>query len=290
MKKEWPDRSEYPFAPHYCNIGGHRMHYIDEGKGPVLLFVHGTPSWSFDFRHLVMALRSHYRCIAPDLVGFGLSDKPADYDYSPQQHSRNLDLLIDQLKLEHITLIVHDFGGPIGLQATIRRPVLFDRLVILNSWLWDNSDDPAFIRLRRILNSPLTPLLYRYLNFSPRFLLPASFGDRKLPRRLLSQYTGAFPSPGQRYGPLAFARSLVRDQPWFGSLWDARAVLLDKPTLIIWGMKDPILPGHHLDRFKAGFPDASVVRLDTCGHFPQEEGPEAVLEALTNWLADTRQH
>jgi haloalkane dehalogenase len=280
----WLDVAEYPFEFREFPIDGHRMHYIDEGKGETLLFVHGTPSWSFDFRHVIKALRPRYRCIALDHIGFGLSDKPSEYTYGTQRHSENLERLVLALDLRDITLVVHDFGGPIGLNMAIRHPDRIRRLVILNSWLWSNADDPDFMRMRKTLRNPMLPFLYRHLNLSPRFILPASFGEKKLPRRLRRQYTSPFGSAAEREGALAFVRSLLEDQDWFEDLWRKRAAITAKPTLLIWGMKDPVIKAHHLGKFMSGFPDAHVHRLDTCGHFPQEEEAGQVIAAMARFL------
>lgn len=280
MLPNWLNRKEYPFTSRYFVVNGHRLHYVDEGRGDVLLFVHGTPSWSFDFRKVIGRLSATHRCIAPDHLGFGLSDKPADYDYSVQNHSRTLEKFIDSLGLNNITLVVHDFGGPIGINAALNRPELFSRVVILNSWLWSAEGEPAFEKLKRVLNSPLLPLLYRYLNFSPRVLLPASFGKNKPAPAIRKHYTRPFRNPSERFGPLAFARSLVNDQSWFESLWERRKVLANKPVLLLWGLKDPVLSPAYLEKFRSGFPGAQVITFPTAGHFPQEEVSIEVIKAI----------
>ncbi|WP_046246789.1 alpha/beta fold hydrolase [Hymenobacter terrenus] len=282
----WLDTTEYPFAAHYLTLpDGQRLHYIDEGQGEVLLFVHGTPSWSFDFRHQVKELARTHRCVALDHVGFGLSDKPAHYDYRPQQHARNLAALIQHLALRQLTLIVHDFGAPIGLAYALEHPANVRRLVVLNSWLWDVSADPAFIRARRVLTSPLLPWLYRWFNFSPRVLLPRSFGARPLAAGLRRQYTAPFGHARERHGPVGFARALAHEQAWFGSLWQRVAVLCNTPVLFLWGMRDVFFGPAYLHKFAAAFRHAIVVELPTCGHFPQEEEAEAVLHHLRQFLA-----
>lgn len=280
----WLDISEYPFEAHYLDIDGHRLHYIDEGQGQTLLFVHGTPSWSFDYRNVIKNLRGSYRCLALDHIGFGLSDKPADYDYSTQKHALTLERFVLEKQLKDITLVVHDFGGPIGFDFALRNPQRVKSIVVLNSWLWSSEGEPDFIRLKRILKSPFLPFLYRYLNFSPRFILPGSFGDHKLPKRILKQYTRPFADRTQRYGALAFAKALLNDQAWFEQLWNRRQALTDKPLLLLWGMKDPVLKPRYLHKFQSGFPHARTVELPTCGHFPQEEQPEAVSKALLDFL------
>jgi haloalkane dehalogenase len=286
MAPPWLDTSAYPFQSRYFSVNGHKLHYIDEGQGECLLFVHGTPSWSFDFRNVIKALMPSYRCIAIDHLGFGLSDKPAHYDYSTLNHSQTLEKFILEKQLSNITLVVHDFGGPIGLYAAIKNSERVDNLIILNSWLWSSQTDPDYLKMSKIMKSPLLPFLYLYLNFSPKFILPQSFGDHKLAKATLKQFTKPFATKSQRYGALAFARSLLHDQHWFEELWHKRHILSGKPMLLIWGMKDPVIKPHNLDKFAAGFPQARVVKLETSGHFPQEEQPQKVAEAIRLFMEE----
>lgn len=286
MKDQWLDRSEYPFTSHYFSCNGYQLHYIDEGQGATILFIHGTPSWSFDFRKIIKVLSSSYRCIAIDHIGFGLSDKPEHYDYSTINHAETLEKFILENQLQNLTLVVHDFGGPIGLNFAIGHPEKVKNLIVLNSWLWSSKTDLDFIKFSRILKSPLLPFLYRHLNFSPRFILPKSFGDQKLSPKTLRQYTSPFANKTQRNGALAFARSLLHDQDWFEELWNKRYSISNKPTLLIWGLKDPIIKPHYLDKFVAGFPEARVLKLPTCGHFPQEEQAEGVTKSMHQFLKE----
>jgi pimeloyl-ACP methyl ester carboxylesterase len=286
MTHNWLDTKEYPFQSNYFEINGQKLHYIDEGKGDTLLFVHGTPSWSFDFRNSIKTLKNQYRCVAIDHIGFGLSDKPEVYDYTTKNHSNTLEKFVLEKKLQNITLIVHDFGGPIGLNFAMQYPEKIKKIVILNSWLWSSQTDPDFIKLSKILKSPLLPFLYRYLNFSPKFILPKSFGDHKLSRHLLNQYTKPFANKKQRNGALAFAKSLLNDQDWFEELWNKRKGISDKPTLFIWGMKDPVIKPQYLEKFESGFTNSKTIRLEICGHFPQEEQAKKMALAIQNFLIE----
>lgn len=286
MAKDWLDTSEYPFTSNYVDINGNKLHYIDEGKGETILFVHGTPSWSFDFRAVIKKLKSEYRCIAIDHIGFGLSDKPEHYDYSTRNHSKTLEKFVFGKQLENITLVVHDFGGPIGLNFAIQHPEKVKNLVILNSWLWSSKTDPDFVKLSKILKSPFLPFLYRYLNFSPKIILPKSFGNNKISKKTLTQYTKPFADKTQRNGALAFARSLLNDQDWFEELWSKRPAISSKPTLFIWGMKDPVIKPHYLKKFQSGFTNSNTVKLESSGHFPQEEQPEIVTKSILRFLTD----
>lgn len=284
MKKDWLNTIEYPFTSRYYIINGQRLHYIDEGNGDAILFVHGTPSWSFDFRHLIKHFSQTHRCIAIDHIGFGLSDKPKDYDYSTINHSRTLEQFVLAKHLNHITLVVHDFGGPIGLNLAIHHSEKIKRIVVFNSWLWSSQHDPDYIKLSKVLRSPLLPFLYKYLNFSPRFILPSSFGDKKISKPILEQYTSPFANKNERNGALAFANSLLNDQEWFEALWNQKHKIANKPVQFIWGMKDPMIKSHYLRKFESCFINSSTCELSSCGHFPQEECPEEVIECLQQFL------
>lgn len=283
----WLDRTIYPFTSHYFEVNNQQLHFIDEGEGETILFVHGTPSWSFDFRHVIKALRSNYRCVAIDHIGFGLSDKPRAYDYSTTNHASTLEKFIVNRGLKNITLVAHDFGGPIALSVAIKNPSLFKRLIILNSWLWSSESEPEFIKFKRILKSPLLPILYRYFNFSPAYLLPKSFGEKKIDKRVLQNYTRPFSTHQERFGPLAFSKSLLKDQAWFEELWNTRAFISSLPTLLIWGLKDSFVTEKYLRKFTQGFSNCKVIEMPGCGHFPQEEQPDQVISGIKKFLSRT---
>lgn len=281
---QWLDRNEYPFKSIFFSYNNVQQHYIDEGTGETILFVHGTPSWSFDFRNIIKKLAKQYRCIAIDHIGFGLSDKPSDIHYSTQYHSERLTAFIKELNLKNLHLVVHDFGGPIAINYAIQNNANVRSLTIINSWLWSSVGDPDFEKLKPVLKSPLLPFLYKYLNFSARFILPGAFGNKPLKRALRKQYTSPFQKPADRLGTIAFAKSLLNDQDWFDFLWKQIHQLKHKPVLIIWGMKDPALKPKQLEKFTIAFPNACTIKLEGCGHFPQEEEPEAVSAAIQNFL------
>ena len=122
--------ADYPFTSRYVALSSGRMHYVDEGAGDVVLFVHGTPTWSFEYRHLIKAFRASHRCIAPDHLGFGLSERPANFPYTPEAHATALEEFAGKLGLDRFTLVVHDFGGPVGLPLCLRHPDRVVRLVL----------------------------------------------------------------------------------------------------------------------------------------------------------------
>ncbi len=284
VKNQRLDRSEYPFESNYFTVNGHQLHYIDEGRGQPILFVHGTPSWSFEYRNQIKSLSSEYRCIAMDHIGFGLSDKPSTYDYSSLNHAQSLERLILELDLYDIIFIVHDFGGPIGMSFALNYPDRIDKIVVLNSWLWSSEQEPEFKKLSKVIRSPLLPFLYRNFNLSAKYLLPRSFGKKKLPRSLLKQYTQPFQNSKQRNGTVGFAQSLLNNQAWFEELWIKKKSLKEVPFLFIWGMNDQFVPGKFLDKFMSGFDKVQAVKIESCGHFPQEEESEIVTKSIFDFI------
>ncbi|MGB4931859.1 MAG: alpha/beta fold hydrolase [Chitinophagales bacterium] len=272
MNTNWLNTKEYPFAHNYITVDGAQLHYIDEGQGEVLLFVHGTPSWSFEFRNVIKYLSKKYRCIALDHIGFGLSDKPAGYDYSIQNHTATLLKLINHLQLNQFSMLVHDFGGIIGLAAAEQIPDKISKLIILNTWCRSIQDEPEYKKMKGILGSPLMPFLYRYFNFSAKYILPAAFGERsRLTPEVHQQYLKPFGNAGERNGTVSFAKSLLRDQDYYESIGKMLPVLKNKPVLIIWGMKDAFITEKHLLWMQEQFPTAEVVKYEDAGHFVLEE-------------------
>lgn len=279
-REKWFDAGLYPFESKYLALEAGAMHYIDEGAGEIILFVHGTPTWSFLFREQVKALSGRYRCIAPDHIGFGLSEKPPSFDGTPPAHARNLAELADRLGLENITLVVHDFGGPIGLGFANAHPEKVRRVVLLNTWLWETRSEKSARQVDSLLNSWLGKFLYLRLNFSPRFLLRQAITDKKhLPRAVHRHYTRVFPDKQSRYGLLKIGQSLVGASEWYAEQWEKLEAIAGKPFLIIWGMQDAFLKPAYLEKWKARLPQAEVIELD-CGHFLTEERPEEVAKAM----------
>lgn len=283
----WLDRTLYPFESRYLDTGEGRIHYVDEGQGDVILMVHGTPTWSFLYRDLIRRLSATHRVVAPDHLGFGLSDKPEGAAYRPADHARRLALLIDRLELRDFTLVVHDFGGPIGLSYALDHPDRVARLVLFNTWLWSIAGEPAKARVARIMGGPLGRFLYRRLNFSPRVLVKSAYGDRsRLTPVVHRHYTAPFPTPATRQAPWVLAREMLGSSDWYESLWRRLDRLAGKPTLIVWGMKDPAFPPSDLARWEEALPGARVVRLDDVGHFVPDEAPDAAAREIEAFIAE----
>lgn len=285
----WLNRSLYPFTARYFDSADGRMHYVDEGTGTPVVFVHGTPTWSFLYRKLIAQLGSRHRVIAVDNLGFGLSEKPAQAPYEPRDHARRLASLLDFLELSGATFVVHDFGGPIGLSVALAQPERVHQLVLFNTWMWSLEDDPLIARGARLASSWFGRLLYRELNFPVRALMPKAMNDRSvLTPEIHRHYSAPLSTPNERVGTWACARALLGASGWFEELWAERDRLRDKPMLLLWGMKDPTFGSRYLDRWRREFPAAQVCTLDSSGHFVPEEAADVIEPVIARFVADTR--
>lgn len=283
----WLDRTMWPWVGRRVESGEGGLAVTEVGEGPPVLLVHGTPTWSLDWRHLVPALAPTHRCVLVDHLGFGRSERPAEAGYRPEDHARRLAAVVDRLDLGAFDLVVHDYGGPIGLPLALV-PGRVRRLVVLNSWMWDLSDDPALGWKARLAGSGLFRCLYRHLNLSQRVIAPSAWADRRrLTPALQAQIEAPLADdPDARVRVLwELARALRGSSAHYASLWDQRAALADLPALVLWGMRDPAFPPHLLARWREALPRAEVVELADAGHWPQEEAPEEVGARVAAFLA-----
>lgn len=282
----WLDRQAYPFAWHDVALSAGRLHYVDEGQGETILFVHGTPTWSFEYRHLISALSKTHRCVAPDHLGFGLSERPADFAYTPEAHARMLSEFVDTLGLERFTLVVHDFGGPIGLPLALREASPVARVVLLNTWAWPVDDDPHMARGARFIGSAPGRFLYRHANASLRLIMPSAYGRRHaLTKKIHRQYLEVFRDKEARVRVLhVLAKSLLGSRAHYQSLLDRMSRLQRLPVLIVWGIKDTAVKPYQLARWRELLPEAVVAEVGQAGHWPHEEDPRLVIAAIEQFL------
>ena len=275
-------------ASKYLDTRHGRIHYVDQGEGEPILFVHGTPTNSYEYRHLIEALSATHRCIAPDHLGFGRSDRPDDFAYSPEAHAATLREFIDTLQLNRFTLVVHDFGGPIGLPLALDAESRVDRVVLMNTWAWPLNDDPKLARSAAFIGGATGRFLYKYANASLRLIMPSAYGDRrKLTKAIHRRYLDVFRDRAARVLVLhALAKALLNSRAHYQSLLDRIGQLRSKPVLIVWGMKDSAFQPYQLGRWQRLLPNAEVARVDHAGHWPHEEEPALVIDAITRFLAD----
>jgi haloalkane dehalogenase len=284
---DWIDRNEYPFASHYFHTTAGKMHYVDEGNGEVIVMLHGNPAWSFLYRNLIKQLSPYYRCIAPDHIGFGLSDKPVDWNYVPEEHAKNLTALIDHLGLKNITLVMGDWGGPLGMQFAVTHTENVARFVVTNTWAWPVNRDFHYISFSALMGGPIGRMLIRHFNFFVNSFMRVAFGDKnKLSEHAHQHYRNALPTAESRKGCYVFPRQIIASTPWLENLWNKITVLKDKPTLIVWGMKDVAFREKELKQWQKALPNSITLRLNTVGHFVPEEAPNELADAVEKFLKE----
>lgn len=279
--------NDYPFQSKFLELPEGKIYYIDEGKDDVIVFSHGTPEWSFGYRHIIAALSKSYRCIAIDHLGFGLSDKSPSVDYSIPQQARRFELLVTKLDLKNITLVANDFGVSIALSYALNHPDNVKRISISNGWMWSLKKEPHFARPGKLLQGWIGKLLYIYLNFSVKVLMPQAYGDKaKLTKEIHQQYRAPFKRKADRAATLVFAREILNASDWWENQWNKMDRLAEKPFLIFWGMKDALIRPVELQKWKGRLKNYKLIELPSCGHFPHEENPERMIDELNTFLKD----
>lgn len=294
MAEIW--RSEYPFASHFLTVRNRRLHYLDEGlaespadapRGP-LLCVHGNPTWSFYWRHLVARFRPVRRVVALDHLGCGLSDKPSDFGYRLQDHIDHLVRLVDHLDLRDVTLVAHDWGGAIGLGAAVARPERFARFVLCNTAAFRSDRCPLRIRACRL---PIVgPLAVRGANaFVRAALRMATTRPERFTPAVRAGYLAPYDSYAHRIAVQRFVEDIPLDErhpsyPALVAVERGLAQLSGVPTLLAWGMRDWCFTPYFLERFREFFPAAEVRRYAEAGHFVVEDAREELLDDVAAFV------
>lgn len=279
----WPDPATWTWPPQWLRVRDGQLHYVRAGSGPRVVLVHGTPTWSYEWRHALETLKESHEAIAFDHLGFGRSERPYDADYTPEAHAARFREMMDALvPTGSVSLVLHDFGGPIGLDWALDHADRLSHLVIVNSWMWPLEEDPAMKRAARLAGSGLSRLLYRWVNASLRLIMPAAYGDRsRLTRVIHAQYLAAFPDADSRERVLfALAKSLLGSSRYYATLWERRDRLADVPVTIIWGMRDSAFKPVLLERWREAVPHATIQQIEGAGHWPHEEHPDEFNEVL----------
>jgi cis-3-alkyl-4-acyloxetan-2-one decarboxylase len=289
-------RALYPFTSRWFERDGLRMHYLDEGKGPPVVMVHGNPTWSFYYRSLINELRTTHRCIVPDHIGCGLSDKPGDdeYPYTVERRVEDLEALLDKLRIERgATFIVHDWGGMIGLATALRRPLRVARIVVLNTAAFLLPPGKRFPLRLRLLHrrNKWTEFAVRGLNL---FSWPATWmaTAKGLPRAVKAGLMAPYDSWASRIATLRFVQDIPtrpRHRSYAFTKWvdDNLASLSDKPMMICWGGRDFVFDVHFLNEWQRRFPNAEVHRFADAGHYVLEDARERVVALVRAFLGRT---
>ena len=281
--------AEYPFQPRFFNIAGHSLAYLDEGQGPTVVMVHGNPSWSYLYRNLVSALCDRYRCIVPDHLGCGFSDKPTDYPYRLRNHIDNLEHLLDSLGVERCVLVVHDWGGAIGMGWAGKYPERVAGVVALNTAAFRSQRIPLRIAVCRW--PVLGALLVRGLN-----AFAGSAISMAVTRPMRSEVAEGFLAPynswRNRIAVLRFVEDIPMDEqhPTWGTLV-AVEESLDRlqacPLLLCWGGRDFCFNDEFYHEWQRRFPQAEAHYFADAGHYVLEDALAAIQPLIEHFLHGT---
>jgi cis-3-alkyl-4-acyloxetan-2-one decarboxylase len=275
----------YPFRSHFLQLGDHNLHYIDEGQGQPILMLHGNPTWSFFYRNLISTFSAKFRTIVPDHMGCGMSDKPQDYDYSLEKHISNVTQLIKFLDLNNIILIVHDWGGAIGMGLATRYPELFDKIIILNTAAYPSEHIPKRINLLR--QGKMGEWLTRKLNL---FAWPATFmtTTRSLPRAIKQGYLMPYDSWENRIAVSRFVQDIPMEKTHktYATLEEIESKLrgLPQKKLILWGGKDFCFNRHFFERWLEIYPEADAHWFSKAGHYVLEDELDQVSARIWDFI------
>lgn len=284
----------YPFAGHFLTRPGGRLHYLDEGSGAPIVMLHGNPTWSFYYRNLVLALRGQYRCIVPDHIGCGLSDKPpaSQYDYALQSRIDDLEALLDHLNLrENLTLVVHDWGGMIGMAYAARHPERIQRIIASNTGAFPLPKSkrlPFSLWLGR--NTALGAWLILKKNAFCRAAASWCVKRKPLAPDVRAMLLQPYDTPEHRIAVLKFVQTipLKETDPGY-DIVSSTAASLSKfsavPTLLLWGLKDFVFDRHFLAEWQRYVPHAETHTWPDCGHYLLEDAAEEVIMRMQEFLA-----
>lgn len=282
--------SEYPFESHFLDLEGDRYHYLDEGSGETLLFVHGNPTWSFIWRNLIKNLSSDYRCIAVDHIGCGFSDKPQNYSYTLAKHVDNLQQLVETLDLTDVTLIAHDWGGAIGMGAAVRMPERFQRFVLMNTAAFRSTRIPFRIAVCRI--PLLGTLAIRGLNL---FAKAAQRWAVSKPERITAAVRAGYLAPYNNWSNRIATLRFVQDIPLspkhcsyqaLTQIENGLAQFQNRPILLPWGEQDWCFTPKFLEEFLQFFPNAKPFRISDASHYIFEDAADLLLEQIHQFLIE----
>lgn len=282
-----------PFKRNFLDLNGQQYHYINEGQGEPVVMVHGNPSWSFYYRNLVTSLSAKHQCIVPDHIGCGLSDKPGDedYDYTLKQRIDDLAALLEHLNVkENITLVLHDWGGMIGMGFAARYPERIKKLVFLNTAAFHlPKSKPLPLALNICRNTVLGTFLVRGFN---AFSSAASYvGVKRKPmaKEIRKAYVMPFNSWKNRISTLRFVQDIPlkegdRNYQLVSDIQNSLAKFSETPTFICWGLQDFVFDHHFLTEWKSRMPHAEIHEFADCGHYILEDAAKEVVPLVTHFI------
>ena len=293
MRKKPFKNSQYPFASNYIQTVVGKMHYVDEGAGPPVLMLHGNPSWSFYYRNLILGLQDKYRCIAPDHLGMGLSDKPQrGFSYHLRDHINNLTALVEHLGLKSFHLIVHDWGGPMGMALAEQWPDRVKRIVVLNSAAFRSTRVPKRISVCRV--PILGAFLVRGLNVFARAAVRMAV-VKSMSKLTKSGFLYPYNNWRNRIAIYRFVQDIAMfpNHPSYELLVEIETALrrLKKHKfLLCWGEKDFCFNQQFLDEWRVRFPSAKTRRYPNAGHYVLEDAGAEITEEILDFFDVENKH
>lgn len=284
-----PDPAEYPFSDRWLPYRDGRIHYLDEGQGPPVLLLHGNPTWSYLYRHVIQELRGEFRLIAPDYPGFGMSKAPSGYGFTPQEHSEAVQELIRHLDLKDFILVVQDWGGPIGLNYAVRHRSNLRGIVVMNTWAWPADLLPMKLFSLAMGGWPIGYWLQTRRNFFARVIVPHGIHHAdKVTDSLRKAYTDPFPTPKSRIPTWVFPRQIRKARAWLAEIESNLSELSDLHAQILWGTKDSAgFPPEQLAKWQRHLPKNETEVLDDASHYVQEDRPDRVAASIRKIMIRT---
>jgi haloalkane dehalogenase len=281
----WLPHHQFPFTSRYLDLAGQPVHYIDEGSGPTLLFVHAGPAWSFIFREVIVELRSEFRCLTLDLPGSGLSPARPGERPTMAGAARLLEQFVETLDLDGLTLVVHDVGGPIALAASARHGPRIAALAVTEAFAWPLAqENPRIARALRAAGSHPVGWLNTATNLLARVTAGRHGAGRHLDAAGRAAFLGPYRSRGVRRRATALLADAARDQTFLQSVDAAlRTTLADRPVLLVFGARSPTVKAGFPQSWTARFPAASLFILEGGHHFPTMDDPRTVADVIAAW-------
>ncbi|MFB1014213.1 MAG: alpha/beta fold hydrolase [Alteromonadaceae bacterium] len=285
----------FPFKRHFLEINSQQYHYVNEGSGEPVVMVHGNPSWSFYYRNLIKTLSVSHQCIVPDHIGCGFSDKPddEDYDYTLARRIDDLEALLDHLAVDkNITLVVHDWGGMIGMGYAARYPERIKKLVILNTAAFHLPKGKSFpLPLAIGRNTMLGTILVRGFNAFSSIASFIGVKRKAMTKEIRQAYVAPFNSWKNRISTLRFIQDIPlkphdRNYQLVSDIEKCLPHFTKLPMMICWGLKDFVFDQHFLAVWQEKFPQAQVHTFEDCGHYILEDASEEVVPLVTNFVND----
>jgi len=282
MMKFNVDKALFPFQNNFLHLDdGTKIHYLDEGKGPVLLMLHGNPTWSFLYRKMIDNLKSDFRCIAPDLPGFGLSVQTDTFDFLAESHSKVIEEFLLKLNIDSYILIAQDWGGPIGLSVAEKYPDKIIGAVLGNTWAWPLKGNYRYEGFSWLMGGPIGRWMSRSFNGVWQVFMKKGF-YKKPSKEALAMYKAPFAKKGNRIQTAIFPRQLVKAYEFEKAVEKNLNKIGSIPVLFTWGIKDFAFKQDQLERFKKHFPNHETHLLEA-GHFWQDEQGNYASELIRKW-------